>query len=160
MANLAGLNLDPNVDEAADGSGDFTILPKGSYTAVMVGDEVKPNKAGNGQVWHVGFQITDGQFAGHTVKGFISLTNPNLECQNIGQGQCKKICNLTGVKYPPADTKGMYGKPVNIKVDISEFTSNNTGKTLKSNKITGYSAVKVTQPQSPVYPEKDVATPW
>lgn len=135
MADLRGTNLDPDVQES---SGEFTVLPAGKYKACIIADELRDNNAGTGKILEVQLQIMEGQFASEVLKDYINITNASAQCQAIGQGTLKRICNLCGVQYPPADTAGMMGKPMEISVKVEKFTSNTTGKELESNKIKSY----------------------
>jgi hypothetical protein len=135
MTSLAGVQLDPNVEES---TGAFTVIPAGKYKACLVSDELRDNSAGTGKVLMVKIQIMDGQFAGEVLTDYINITNANPKAQAIGQGTLKRICNLCGVPYPPQDTAGLMGKPLGIDVKVERFTSNTTGKELDSNKIKSY----------------------
>ncbi len=138
MADLQGFNLDPNV---AENTGDFTVIPESWQKFVIVGDELTDTKAGNGKMLILMLQIVEGQHAGEIIKDRLNIINPSEVAQKIGQGTLKRLCNLTGVPYPPPSTEKMYGKPIMGKVTIEEFKSNTTGKDLKSNKISKYEAV-------------------
>jgi len=145
MANLTGIGIDSNVEEA---NGEFTVLPAGTYKACIVGDELKDNKAGTGKVLLLKLQIIDGQFAGTVIKDYLNITNPNQTTQIIGQGTLKRICNICSVQFPPNDTAGLMGKPMSVKVRVEEFTSDRTGKKLNSNKITNYDKFEQVPTQS------------
>jgi len=138
MADLSGANLDPNVEE---NTGGFTVVPEGKYQVVIVGDSLKDTKAGTGKILELKVQIVDGEHRGTTVIDRLNIINQSDVAQKIGQGQLKRICNLCGADYPPSDTSGLIGKPMQATVKIEEFTSNNTGNLLKSNKISGYNPV-------------------
>jgi len=146
MANLTGLNIDPEVEES---NGVFEVLPAGKYKCAMVGDELKDNKAGTGKILVIRLQVIEGQFAQEIVKDNINITNPSAVCQAIGQGTLKKICNLCKVQFPPAETTGLMGKPMVITVGVQEFISNTNGKTLKSNTVKKYEAADTPIPSSP-----------
>ncbi len=135
MANFNGLGLDPNVQES---NGAFTVLPAGKYKVAMVGDELKDNKSGTGKILVVKLQVIEGTHASTEIDDNINLTNPSPQCQAIGQGTLKRICNLCDVQYPPQDTNGLMGKPMVVTVSVEEFTSNTTGKTLQSNSVKKY----------------------
>lgn len=141
MANLMAIQSEMDTDVKESGGG-FDVLPGGQYKMVIVGDELKDNRAGNGKLLVPKLQVVDGAHAGVTIPDYINLTNPNKQCQEIGQGTLKKICRLCGVQYPPADTTALYGKPMDVKVKVKNFKSNTTGNDLQSNEIKGYSEVK------------------
>jgi len=140
MADLTGTNLNPNVEETGSA---FTVIADGNYNAVIIGDRVVDTKKKDGKMLEIKWQIIDeGPFQGETIIDRLNIQNPSIQAQNIGQGQLKRICGLCGVTYPPQNTDGLVGKPINIKIVTEEFKSNNTGNMLKSNKISGYNPVK------------------
>lgn len=138
MANLNGLNLDPNVKEQ---TGAFVVLDKGRYRAVIVNDQVIDTKKGDGKILELTWQVVTGPN-----KGFVfpkpdrlNIINPSSKAQAIGQGQLKRICTICKQPFPPGDTRKCWGIPIDIDVDVEEFESNKEpGKMLKSNSITGY----------------------
>lgn len=140
MASLMEVvgNLDPNVQEATDG---FEVLPVGKYKMVIIGDELKTTKAGSGKYLAIKLQVTEGAHAAKQVTDNVNLVNPSQVCQQVGQGTLKKICTLCGVQYPPQDTTGLYGKPMEVNIDIQTFKSKNTGNELKSNNVKSYDKV-------------------
>ena len=151
MANLTGLNIDPEVQES---DGVFEVLPAGKYKCAMVGDELKDNKAGTGKILTVRLQVIEGQYAQEIIKDNINITNPSAVCTAIGQGTLKKICNLCNVQFPPTETTGLMGKPMVITVGVQDFVSNKTGKTLKSNTVNKYEAANTAIPSAP-NPQQD-----
>ena len=156
MASLTGITLDANVQEAGEG---FEVLPKAHYKMVIVSDELKPTKAGTGKYLAFKLQVIEGPHAQKTVTDNINLVNPSQVCQAIGQGVLKKICNLCGVQYPPQDTTGLYGKPMDVNMDIQTFKSNKSGNELQSNVVKGYGAIKTQAVAAPAKDEDEVA-PW
>jgi len=158
MAQLSGLNINPDVPESG---GDFVVLPPGKYQAVIIGDTLKDTKAGTGKILEVRLQIQDrGEFYGTEIIDRLNIINPSEKAQAIGQGVLKRICNLTGAPFPPPDTRKCYGKPMTITVKIEEFESNNSGKMLQSNKVTGYAkAGKSTPPPAPAVKKQEEPAP-
>lgn len=156
MANLNGINLDPNVQE---NTGAFTVVPAGKYKACLVSDELKDNKAGTGKVLTVKLQILEGQFATEIITDHINITNANPTAQAIGQGTLKRICSMCNVPYPPQDTTKMMGKPLGIDVRVEKFISNTTGKELQSNKIKAYGPPPAQQPQPQEQSQAATSTP-
>ena len=161
MASLTGINLDPNVEESG---GAYQVLPGGQYKMVITKDNLHDNKKGNGKIWTIGLQVVEGHHTSRTIDDNINLTNPSLICQQIGQGTLKKICNLCGVQYPPADTTGVYGKPMMVSVEETTFISAKTGKEVPSNNVKSYSAVTAATPASPTPPQANIKAggdaPW
>ena len=142
MADLSNTSLDPNVEE---NSGGFTVVPEGKYQVVIVGDKLTNTKAGTGKMLELKVQIIDGEHRGTTVIDRLNIVNQSDMAQKIGQGQLKRICNLCGAAYPPSDTTGLIGKPMQATIKVEEFTSNRTGNLLKSNNIAGYNPVPEVQ---------------
>jgi len=139
MANLGGTNLDSNVP-VANG---FILLPKGTYKAVIVKDELKPTQTG-GQQLILYVQVIEGPYAGTTIIDRLNIVNASKQAQAIAQGTLKKICIVLNQQYPILDTVVLYGRPLEILVGHEEFQSNKTGETLKSNKIRSYNKINST----------------
>lgn len=155
MTNLSGLGLQSDVKE---NTGEFVVMPAGKYKAVIVSDELKDTKNGNGKILQFKVQIIEGQFAGEIITDNINIINASQQAQAIGQGTLKRICNLCNVVYPPTDTAGLMGKPLEIDIKIETFTSNNTGKELQSNKIRAYGPVTTSNQTQP--PKTAVTSSW
>lgn len=165
MANLSTIKgqIDSNVQES---NGAFTVVPSGKYKACIVADDLRDNKNKNGMVLMLKLQILEGQFAQEILTDNINITNPSGQCQAIGQGTLKRICNVCNVPFPPNDTAGLMGKPMTIDVTVEEFTSNTTGKPLKSNKIKSYGPpMQMTAPVQSLasagsHPQQQAASGW
>lgn len=142
MADLTGTNLDPNVEE---NTGGFTIIPAGKYKAVIIADRLQDTKNGSGKMLELKVQIIEGTHQGETIIDRLNIVNASSVAQAIGQGQLKRICNLCGAPYPPANTNGLIGRPMEITVKVEEFESNKTGEMLQSNKISAYNPVQQVQ---------------
>ena len=156
MANLAGIPLQADVQE---NTGEFIVIPAGKYRACLVADELRDNSQNTGKVLKVTIQIMEGQFAGETLTDYINITNASAQCQAIGQGTLKRICNLCGVQYPLKDTAVLMGKPLGVDIKVKKFTSNTTGKELESNKIRAYGPVPPKTQQQPPAPVQN-ASGW
>ncbi len=163
MTSLAGLNLDPNVQE---NSGGVTILPAGKYKACLIRDELRDNRNKNGKILEIKVQVVEGTHAGTILTDYINIINPSPQCQAIGQGTLRRICNICKVEYPPQDTAGLMGKAFVIDVAVEKFTSNTTGNELDSNKIKRYSPVEelghqqIQQGTSPQAQPQQSASGW
>lgn len=155
MANLAGIQMDKDVPESGGG---FCALPNDTYKMVIIGDELRDNAAKNGKLFVPKLQVVAGPYTGVTILDYINLTNPSVRCQEVGQGTLKKICRFCNVQYPPEDTAGMYGKPMNVKIEVKGFKSKTTGNDLQSNNVKDYSEVTSQAPSAPVPQSEDL--PW
>ena len=144
MADLTGLGIDENVKEATGGG--FTLYEDGWYKQCLIKTEVIPTKDGKGKRFMLALQFLDGQYSGdvYTKEG-LNIINKSDKCQEIGQGQLKKLCKLTGVPFPPPNTTHMHGKTFMVKNAQKSFLSNKRDAdgefpTLFSNEIKGFKA--------------------
>jgi len=138
MAQLTGLQINPEVQESSGGS---ILIPEGKYKAVIVSDELTDNSQKTGKLLKMMLQIVDGQYAGVDLKDNINLTNPSKQCQDIGQGTLKRICKILNVNFPPDDTQKLWGKPLMITVIIGKPFKSQSGDMIEKNEIKSYSAV-------------------
>jgi hypothetical protein len=138
MANLSNEGIDGNIPE---NRGSFVCVPVGIYEAVIVADRLTDTKNGGGKLLEMKNQIIEGPFAGTIIIDRLNIRNSSAQAAAIGQGQLKRICNICGVPFPPADTSMLYGKPMLITVKVEGFKSKTTGKDLESNKISAYDKV-------------------
>lgn len=137
MADFTGTPLDPNVQEA---TGTYTVIPPGNYVAVIVSDRIVDTNAKDGKILELKIQIADGQYKGEIIIDRLNIVNKSTVAQTIAQGQLKRICGICGVQYPPANTNGLIGRPIQIKIVNESFTSKDGGQ-LQSNKIKGYESL-------------------
>jgi hypothetical protein len=148
MADLSSTPIDAEVPE----SGSFTCLPEGNYPVVIIHDEIKNTQKG-GKMLEIKLLIFEGKYKGENLTDRLNLINSSSIAQKIGQGTLKKLCRLTGLTFPPKNTEGWKGKPLTVKVGVTEFTSNTSGKTLKGNEIKDYKEYQkqeqVTNTQTP-----------
>jgi hypothetical protein len=138
MANLSNEGIDGNVQESR---GNFVCVPAGSYKVAIVADRLTDTKVGGGKLFEMQIQILEGPFTGVIIKDRLNIRNSSAQAAAIGQGQLKRICNICGVPFPPADTSMLHGKPMLITVKVEKFKSNKTDKELESNKISAYDKV-------------------
>jgi hypothetical protein len=114
MANL-GETFDPATVEA----GEFDILPEGEYFAVIVESEMKPTKAGTGEILKLTYQIVDGAQEGRKFWENLNIRNPNEIAQRIALQSLKKICEATGAGAI-TDSEELHGKPLFVKLVIKK----------------------------------------
>jgi len=143
MSDLSSLGLDPSVKES---SGRKPLI-LGKYPCVIVGDELKPFKNGNGKQLVFKWQIIEGDFAGEQAESRHNVVNPQKpQNQAIAQGELKRICTICGAAYPPQQTAALYGKPVLVTFKPKEGT-NKEGEKYPWYEISGFNPVeKVSAP--------------
>jgi len=134
---MADLSSFTEINKDVPESGSFTCLPEGEYPVVIIHDEIKTTQKG-GKMLEIKLLIFEGKYKGENLTDRLNLINPSAAAQKIGQGTLKKLCRLTGLPFPPKDTEAWKGKPLMVKVVVTEFTSNTSGKILKGNEIKDY----------------------
>jgi len=112
MSSLAGFNA----AEVEPSSG-FEPLPAGEYRVCIVESEIKPTKAGTGQLINLTLQVLDGQFQNRKIFERINWVNPNPQAQQIGRGTLSAICRAVGI-LTPADTAQLHNRPMRAKVKV------------------------------------------
>lgn len=115
MANL-GLSFNP--DEAEDVS--FEDLPPGEYAAEIFGTDVKPTKAGTGNILAVQWRVTEGDFTNRRIFQNINYQNASAEAQRIGQGQLKQICKALDIPGHLEDSDVLHGGQALIVVGMGK----------------------------------------
>lgn len=134
MAELGGrINVD---EEAKEYRGEFTVMPPGWYTAVIVKSEVRSTKNNDGKILELVFQTKK---SGSELTERVNIVNKSEVAQRIGRSTLAKIAQEIGIKGELSNSNVLHGKPIDIKVTVEEFESNKeAGKMLKSNKIADY----------------------
>lgn len=97
----------------------LTPVPRGYYTVIIVGSEIKPTKRGDGEFIEFKLQVHDGPYAGKTIVENVNWKNPNATATAIGQGQLSAICHAVGV-LTPQDTNQLHNIPLGVEVDVTD----------------------------------------
>jgi len=159
MSDLSNMGMDPNTEET---TGAFNVVPAGRYEMVIIADNLKDAKSGKGKVLSLTFQIVSGPEKDSTIIVRLNIKNTSEVAERIGQGTLKRLCRLTGVTFPPANTDHMKGKPIMGTVVVKSFKSNNTGDMLESNDIKAFNSRAIEmpgpEPSSPTQDNSDI--PW
>lgn len=134
MADLTRLNFNPaNVEEM---SSDFELIPHGTYPVVIVDSDIKDTKAGNGKILELKYQIIEGPFTSKMLIDRLNIKNPTEIAEKIAHSNLKDICNSVGFTGELTESSQLHGKPFSVSVEVEEFESNTSGKTLQSNNVT------------------------
>jgi len=126
---------DFNVDkEAEEFKGAFKIIPIGWHKFTILAGELKGTKSG-GQQLCLTMQCAGGEFVDR-----LNVVNSSAKAQSIGISQLAKICQCVGIegRFTPDRVPELFGRELDIKVDVEEFESNKDKKTLQSNKSADY----------------------
>ncbi len=133
MSNLEGIFGEQGQQEMADEArGEFTVLPPGWYTVVILKAQLEDTQSG-GKMVVVEMETT----AGEAVKDRLNVVNNSEKAQLIGRQKLAKLGICAGAKQL-TDTMQLIGLQLDVKLKVEEFTSNTTGKKLKSNSVADY----------------------
>ena len=129
MADLDGFDA----TEVEPKSG-FEPLPAGKYTAVIVGSETKPTRAGTGEYLELVFEILDDEHKGRRLWSRLNLWNPSAKAVEIARAELSSICRAVGL-MKPADSAALHNLPLTIHVRCKKHPD--SGEIF--NEIRGYS---------------------
>jgi hypothetical protein len=133
MADLTKLNFNPaDVEEMGS---NFELIPPGTYPVVIIDSGIKDTKAGTGKILSLDYQIVEGSSSGKLIVDRLNIKNQSEMAQKIGLSNLKNICDAIGFLGVLTDATLLHGKPFSVTVEVEDFESNNTGKTLQSNKV-------------------------
>ena len=113
---MAQLNFNT---EGIDSLDDFSPIPKGEYTAVIVKSEVKNALSGKGQYLALEFEIVEGKYNNRKLFTNLNIRHSSEKAQTIAQRELATICRAVG-KNTVQDSSELHMKPMTIKVVISE----------------------------------------
>lgn len=134
---------DVNDLENGGGAKKIVIAP-GTYKAVIVTEQVKPNKNNNGMLLVIGLEIVEGEYKGTAFTDYINITNQNDLAQRLGQERKARIGQVLFSNPNFTDSAMLRNKIINIEVvtEPNEFT-NDKGEVIKGvqNKIKWYHPV-------------------
>lgn len=115
MSFLGSFNADDNEDSG------FVLLPKGSYTAEIVGSDLKEAQSGNGQYVELHYRIhAEGQ---PIVIDRLNIMNKNPTAERIGKGKLAKVVKAIH-KTTIRDTEELHGIPVKVTLGVEEASGN------------------------------------
>lgn len=106
-------NLDYDSAAASD------LIPDGEYEAQIVESSIGPNKAGDGKVLTLVFDITvGGARRRHWER--LSVVNKNQDAVRIATRTLMSIAQSVGVPIPVQDSDDLHFKPMLVKVATRE----------------------------------------
>jgi hypothetical protein len=148
MAHLNGFDAD-----LVEPAGDFSPVPAGQYTAVIINSEMKPTKAGNGSFLELTFEMIDGVHRGRRLWSRLNLENANEKAVKIAKGQLASICKAVGVTKPK-DSLELHNVPLVIVVRQKTSTDG-----VLQNEIKGFIKQEGRIPPRPSSPQP-ASPPW
>lgn len=114
---MAKIDFDSRDQPVIEAMGDSAVIPEGTYTAMIVGSEVKPTNSGDGKYVNLTFQVTGPKHAGKNIYHMFNTENPSEKTVQIGKGQLGAVCEAVGV-LAMTDTVMIHNIPLNIGVRI------------------------------------------
>jgi hypothetical protein len=114
----------------------LTPIPAGTYTAMVVGSEIKPTKDHHltgGQYLELELKVLEGDHKGRKLFGRLNIKNANPVAEKIAKEQLSALCHAIG-KVVITETTDLHGIPFNVKVSFRK----GDGQYDDSNEIKGF----------------------
>lgn len=139
---------------APENQSDRSVVPAGTYTAIIAASEKVATKDGKGQYLKLQWQIVRGEFINRVIFQNVNLWLAPEKDQaiKIARGQMSEICRACGV-LTPKDSSELHGKACDIKVKVRK-----SDQYSDQNEISGVKAAGAPTSR-PAESEKTVA-PW
>ena len=137
---MAGLNYTADFEKTEQS---FEVVPAGDYTAIIEGSDYVPNKAGDGKILKLTYQIIDGPLKGRKIFNNLNLENKSQKAVEISQqslNSIMKACNVPTLQ----DSNQLHNIPMLISVAVKEDAT--YGKQNSINKHTGLSGTTTSAP--------------
>lgn len=115
MADLASYGFDSSAEEPNEG---FSVIPNGTYTAIVSDSEMKTTKDGRGQYLALTFEIIEGSCKGRRLWSNLNLKNDSADAVKIARGELSAICRAVGIMRQINDSVELHDKPLTITVKI------------------------------------------
>jgi hypothetical protein len=116
MASL-GYTFDATQVDISDS---FEPIPPGEYTVEVVESDVRPTKAGTGELIALTLRICDGEFENRRIWTNINHRNSNPKAQAIGEKQLAQLQHAVGLTHGLEDTLDLHNVPVRAVVLVEE----------------------------------------
>jgi hypothetical protein len=152
---MAKLNFDTSVIESKT----FEALPAGWYPVMIVAEEQKEAKSGNGEYVKMEMEVTEGPYKGRKLWEQFSLWHTNPQTVEIAQRGIATIAQAVGIAKCN-DTTELHNRVFDAKVIIEK--SDQYGD---QNRIRGYrkhagAAGSMAPPPQAQAPKAANAAPW
>lgn len=151
---MAQLNqhFDANTVEPA---APFELLPPGRYVAQIVQSEMRPTKAGNGQLLWLELDVLEGPHQGRKIWDQLNLVNPNQQTVEIAQRALSAICHAVG-QLQVSDSEQLHLRPLQVTLAVEADSRDKhlqPHEQRKQNKIKGYAPLGPTPAARPPAPQ-------
>ena len=111
----------PNVFKPSEAKS--MTIPKCWVIASVVKSQVKDTNAKDGKYLSLSFKVQSGRYKGRMLFTNLNLVNKNETTVQIAEAHLKKMCEAVGIEEME-DSVDLHGKPMGVKVDIEDATSN------------------------------------
>ena len=118
----------------------FELLPPGRYVAQIVQSEMRPTKAGNGQLLWLELDVLEGPHQGRKIWDQLNLVNPNQQTVEIAQRALSAICHAVG-ELQVSDSEQLHLRPLQVTLAVEADSRDKhlqPHEQRKQNKIKGY----------------------
>ena len=151
LAAIMGGAFNPE-NVAETNAPEFTVLPKGDYRVIIEASEIKPTKAGNGQILTLRLKVFDetSQYNGRTLFDMLCVVHTSQVAQNIAQTKLKHIAESLKLKQV-SDSTQLHDKPLiaHIQVEKDAYMTEQKGETMYRNNVKSYAPVQQSAPVLP-----------
>jgi hypothetical protein len=106
--------------ENEEGTAPYELLPSGKYTAEIVDAKVANTKNGAGQMVHLSWCITEGEYENRFVFQSIIIQHTSAAAQKFGRQKFKDVCAACGITDPVTDLTVLQYKPCTIVVGVEK----------------------------------------
>jgi hypothetical protein len=119
------------------------LLPPGNYTAQIVQSEMRPTKAGNGQLLWLEMDVVEGPHHGRKIWDQLNLVNQSQQTVEIAQRTLSAICHAVG-QMQVSDSEQLHFQPMQVTLAVEPDSRDKhlqPHEQRKQNKVKGYAAV-------------------
>lgn len=99
---------------------DFSPLPVGEYTVIIIDSGEKPTKAGDGSYLELTLEVVDGEYHGRKLWDRLNLNNRSEKAKQIAMRTLSAIQRAVGVPSPQ-DSAELHGLPMIAVVAQEEY---------------------------------------
>lgn len=135
------------------------LLPPDRYPVQIVQSEMRPTKAGDGQMLWLEMDVIDGPYRGRKIWDQLNLVNRSTVTVEIAQRRLSAICHAIG-QVQVSDSEQLHFKTILCTVKVKPAGTDKFGIDREAkNDVAGYeptgagavvgSAVRLTRPTSP-----------